>query len=293
MTTAFKPTELDTDLIDLALREDLSWPFRDLTAAALLRGGPKDEKPRTGTFYSKHQTPIVICGQDVIQEILRQITFTFHYESKNKDGTRINSGDVIGHLTDTAFTLVMVERVILNFMRHLSGIATLTSHFAEKIKHTPCKVLDTRKTTPGLRHMAKYAVACGGGVNHRMGLFDAILIKNNHIDYLGGIEAALTKFLDRGAEEVPVIVEVRNEKEIDCVLAMGKGRVHRLLLDNMTTEALKGAVKKIAGRFETEASGNITLETVQAIAETGVDFVSVGMITHSAPCVDISMRMET
>jgi len=292
MAKSFKANEMDTDLIDLALREDLSWPFRDLTAAALLRGGPNDEKPRTGTFYSKNKTPIIVCGQDLIQEILRQITFTFHYESKHADGTRVNSGDAIGCLTDTAFTLVMVERVILNFMRHLSGIATLTSHFVEKIKHTKCKVLDTRKTTPGLRRMAKYAVECGGGVNHRMGLFDAILIKNNHVDYLGGMEAALTKFLERAPEQVPVIVEVRNEKEIDCVLAMGKGRVNRLLLDNMPPAELKTALKKIGGVFETEASGNITLETIQPIAETGVDFVSIGMITHSAPCVDISMRME-
>ncbi len=207
MPKTFKPTHMDVDLIDIALREDLSWPYRDLTAAALLRGGPGDEKPRTATFYSKHKTPLVICGQDLIQEILRQITFTFHYESQKSDGSTIEPGAVIGTLTDTAFTLVMVERVILNFLRHLSGIATLTAQFVEKIKHTQCKVLDTRKTTPGLRHMAKYAVECGGGVNHRMGLYDAILIKNNHVDYLGGMHLALKKFLERGCEEVPVIVE--------------------------------------------------------------------------------------
>ena len=186
----------------------------------------------------------------------------------------------------TARDLLTRERTALNFMQRLSGIATLTRAYVQAVEGTTCRILDTRKTTPGLRHLEKTATRAGGAMNHRMGLYDAILIKNNHITAAGGVRAALER--TRGAQ-VPVEIEVRTESELDDALACG---AQHLLLDNLSPAEAKAWIGYIQGRATVELSGGITLDTVRAYAETGADFISVGAITHSAPAADINFRIE-
>ena len=174
--------------------------------------------------------------------------------------------------------------------RYLSAISTLTNQFVQKIKHTHTKILDTRKTTPGLRHFEKYAVYCGGGVNHRMGLYDAYMIKDTHIDLIGGIKNALEKIPARNKNPLPVIVETRRIEELKEVIQFGKEKATRVLLDNMDNQTLKECVSMCKNIFETETSGNINLNTIKSIAETGVDYASVGMLTYAADQVDLSMQ---
>ncbi len=188
--------------------------------------------------------------------------------------------------------LLEAERTALNFLGHLSGIATLTRRFVEAVSGTKTKILDTRKTTPGWRLLEKYAVRQGGGHNHRLGLFDMVLIKDNHIQAAGGIVSAVLKvrrYFEEKGNPLPIEVEVKNLKELEDVLPL---KVDRILLDNMTRDSLREAVKVAAGRVPLEASGGVTLDTVRAIAETGVDFISVGALTHSAPALDLSMLIE-
>ena len=183
----------------------------------------------------------------------------------------------------------MLERTLLNFLRHLSAIATLTRQFVDKVSHTHLKLLDTRKTTPGFRHLEKYAVHCGGGINHRMGLYDAILIKDTHIDFLGGLENALQKIPNK--YPLPVIVEIRNQQEFDIAIQYPQ-KITRLLFDNMRPEQLTQYVKNTPKMLETESSGNITLNNIADVAQTGVDYASVGCITYAAGQVDLSMIVE-
>ena len=183
------------------------------------------------------------------------------------------------------------ERLVLNCMQRMSGIATLTHRLTEKIKHTSCKLLDTRKTTPGFRYPEKWAVAIGGGQNHRMGLFDAIMIKDNHVDFCGGIKQALDKtkaYLEQNQLDIPVIIEVRNAREIDQVMPFSW--VKRILLDNMSPKILRENIDRIHGEFETEASGNITEDNLVSYAETGVDYASMGALTYAAVPVDLSLK---
>jgi len=206
------------------------------------------------------------------------------------DGETANPSETILKLEGDAKTILMLERTALNFLRHLSAIATLTHEFVEKVKNTPLKILDTRKTTPGLRQLEKYAVSSGGGLNHRMGLYDAIMIKDTYVDLMGDMKSALAKLPKDILKKVPVIVEVRNEKELEEVLKAGKGKVSRVLLDNMTPEQLTQCTKICNKKVETEASGNVNLETIKAIAQTGVNYASIGKLTHSAGTVDLSMK---
>jgi nicotinate-nucleotide pyrophosphorylase (carboxylating) len=187
----------------------------------------------------------------------------------------------------------MAERTVLNFLQRLCAISTLTKEFVDRIADTPMRILDTRKTTPGMRHLEKYAVTCGGGVNHRLGLYDAIMIKNNHIDILGGMKKTIQKLPLQKPGDRPVIVEVRTLEELNLVLESAKEKINRILFDNVNLEDLRKGVKMCQGLFKTEASGGIHLENIRAIAQTGVDFASVGGITHSAGCIDLSMHMET
>jgi nicotinate-nucleotide pyrophosphorylase (carboxylating) len=207
------------------------------------------------------------------------------------DGAKFSKGEVLFYLEGDAQTILSLERLMLNALQRMSGIASMTHQIQERIGHTNCKVLDTRKTTPNFRIAEKWAVAIGGGVNHRMGLYDAIMLKDNHIDFCGGLNIALVKtkaYVDALDKPVPVIVETRNLQEVDFCLQ--NSWISRILLDNMAPKDLALAVSHINGNIPTEASGNIDLENVAAYAETGVDYVSLGAITHSASIVDLSLR---
>jgi nicotinate-nucleotide pyrophosphorylase (carboxylating) len=208
------------------------------------------------------------------------------------DGVRVHEDQVLAVIRHNARTLLSCERVILNLMQHLSGIATLTRKFVDAIQGTHAHVLDTRKTVPGLRDLEKYAVLCGGGTNHRLDLASSILIKNNHISLGGGLPAVLTRALEKRKKGQRVQVEVRNAKELEEALEYG---AEAILLDNMTPEEVKRSVeriKQVERWIPTEASGGIVLENIRAYAETGVDFISVGALTHSAKAADISMRIH-
>ena len=213
------------------------------------------------------------------------------------DGVRVHEDQVLAVIRHNTRTLLSCERVILNLMQHLSGIATLTRKFVDAIHGTNAHILDTRKTVPGLRDLEKYAVLCGGGTNHRLDLASSILIKNNHISLGGGLPAVLTRALEKRKKGQRVQVEVRNAKELEEALEYG---AEAILLDNMTPEEVKRSVERIRrvteGQVErwipTEASGGIVLENIRAYAETGVDFISVGALTHSAKAADISMRIH-
>ena len=207
------------------------------------------------------------------------------------DGVRVRRGDHIGAVRHNARAMLSCERVILNLLQRLSGIATLTRRFVGEVAGTKARVLDTRKTVPGLRTLDKYAVTCGGGFNHRLDLSDGILIKNNHIALAGGIVPALSAALRNRTGEQPIEIEVRSFEELEQALAHG---AEAILLDNMTPEQVRQAVERCAHhtrRVPLEASGGITLENVRAYAEAGVDFISVGALTHSPPAVDLSMRI--
>jgi len=289
-------TRLDSlSVIDLALAEDLGFPYKDITTELFIHP-PHDTQVYRASILSKHPTPIVCCGVMLVHEILSHapkelepVEIFPHY----KDGDSIEPGQTILSMQGPAKTLWMFERTILNFLQRLCAIATLTSQLVQRIQHTATKILDTRKTAPGMRRLEKYAVLCGGGSNHRMGLYDAILIKDTHIDLLGGMELALSKLSTYPKQTVPVIVEVRDQVELDMVLqAHQRGAIHvdRVLLDNMSIAALKECVTQCHGIMTTEASGSINVSNVCAIAQTGVDFASVGCITHSAGVVDLSMK---
>lgn len=204
------------------------------------------------------------------------------------DGVRVGAGQAIAAVRGAARDLLACERVLLNFLQRLCGVATLTADYAAAVRGTRARILDTRKTLPGWRALDKYAVTCGGGVNHRAGLGDGILIKNNHIRLAGGAGEALRRALARAPAGMTVEIEVRTPEELAAALA---GGARRILLDNMTSAEVRAAVVQTAGRAALEVSGGVTLATVRAYAETGVDFISVGALTHSAPAVDLAMRI--
>jgi len=249
----------------------------------------------------------VLAGVDLACRILGQVDPSLRIALHMPDGALIQPGDEPFHVSGSQQSILTAERILLNFMQRMSGIATLTRTYADRIAHTSCRLLDTRKTTPGLRWMEKWAVRIGGGYNHRMGLYDMIMIKDNHVDYSGGIAAALdavARYQEAHSLDLPVEIETRNLEEVHQVLAYGtaikaangstngrmNGRVQRIMLDNYDLPLLRQAVDLIAGQAETEASGGVTLSTVAAIAETGVDFVSVGALTHSAVGLDLSLK---
>jgi nicotinate-nucleotide pyrophosphorylase (carboxylating) len=209
-----------------------------------------------------------------------------------QDGAAVKVGDVAFTIKGSSRSILMVERILLNFMQRMSGIATLTHRFVEAIEGTGCRVLDTRKTTPALRAIEKWAVRIGGGQNHRFGLYDMVMIKDNHHDLAGGIPeaiAAAKAYLAKLGKRIPIEVETRDLKEVEQVLA--SGGVQRIMLDNFTPEGLREAVQLIAGRVETEASGGITLGSAREYALTGVDLLSVGALTHSARSLDLSLKV--
>jgi nicotinate-nucleotide pyrophosphorylase (carboxylating) len=278
---------IDQTLIELALTEDLGKPFCDLTTQILFTDSNKISRAR---IISKHPEPIVLCGLPVVKAILEKFTNHYQLRTTHQDSDVIHPKETILILEAPTDCLLMAERTILNFLQRLCAVATLTRKFVDIVKHTSLKILDTRKTTPGFRHLEKYAVQCGGGVNHRMGLYDAMMIKDTHIDALGGMEKALEKINNKN--NYPIIAEVRTLEELKVVIKYASHKVTRVLLDNMSPELMKQCVALCHNIFPTEASGNISLDNIKIIAETGVNFASIGKLTHSAGSVDLSMKTE-
>jgi len=230
----------------------------------------------------------ILCGTAFALEAFQQIDTSCRVEWAAQDGEAITADSLVCTLSGPARALLTAERTALNFLQLLSGTATTAGQYASRVAHTGVKLLDTRKTVPGLRLAQKYAVTCGGCYNHRIGLFDAFLIKENHISAAGGIAEAVATARDV-APDKPVEIEVENEVELEQALTAGADRI---MLDNFTLEALRDAVAHTAGRAELEASGNVTDETLVAIAATGVDFISIGALTKHVKALDLSMRID-
>lgn len=273
-------------VLNLALMEDLGFPWRDVTTNLLFANGKRNYQ---ATIISKHPTPIVICGIYLMRQLFAKLSDQCEIKTEYEDGDYLEPGKTLLTITATPQILLKGERVALNFLRHLCAVATLTAEYVKRVKKTKLKILDTRKTTPGLRHLEKYAVYCGGGANHRMGLYDAIMIKDTHVDILGGMEQAIDALPTITTHGLPVIVEVRSPQELAIVLKKSSGKVSRVLLDNMSLEVLHECVRMCDGQIETEASGGVCLKTILEIAKTGVDYASVGELTYNAGHVDLSM----
>lgn len=233
----------------------------------------------------------ILAGIEVAKEVFRRFDPTLQVEVFINDGAHVKPGDVPMTVTGKVQSLLQTERLMLNIMQRMSGIATMTHKYVERLEGTKTRVLDTRKTTPGMRILEKMAVKIGGGVNHRIGLFDMILLKDNHIDFAGGIRPAIEgakAYLKAKGKNIPIECEVRSLEDIDEVFAAGG--VDRIMFDNFTPELTRQAVAKVAGRCETESSGGITLDTLREYAETGVDFISVGALTHQIKSLDMSLK---
>ena len=266
-------------IVAQALAEDIE--SGDITAELI--GG---DVQASGSIVTREDG--TLCGTAFAVEAFQQIDPSCHVEWAAQDGDVLTASNTLCTLSGPARALLTAERTALNFLQLLSGTATTAGHYAARVAHTEVKLLDTRKTLPGLRLAQKYAVTCGGCYNHRIGLFDAFLIKENHISAAGGIAEAVAAARSV-APGKPVEVEVENEAELEQALTAGADRI---MLDNFTLEGLRGAVARAAGRAELEASGNVTDETLVAIAETGVDFISIGALTKHVRALDLSMRID-
>ena len=277
------PRQLVDTAVATALAEDLGLAG-DVTTQATIPA-----ETRAGGAIAARK-PGVIAGMQLVEAAFKALDPDASFEVLVADGGQVAAGAAIARVAGNARALLAAERVALNFLGHLSGIATLTRRYVEKVAGTRARIIDTRKTTPGLRAFEKHAVRAGGGLNHRFGLFDAILIKDNHIAAAGGIGRAMAGVRKRAGHVVKIEVEVTTLKELDEALAHKPDAV---LLDNMPVAMLKAAVGKVAGRAIVEASGGVNLETVREIAETGVDLISVGALTHSAPNLDVGLDFES
>ena len=233
----------------------------------------------------------VIAGIDIAQKVMKKFDPSLSSKVFIPDGSTIKNGDIVFEIEGSARSILQTERLILNLLQRLSGVATQTRIYADALSGLKTKVLDTRKTTPGLRILEKEAVRLGGGINHRVGLFDMILIKDNHIDFAGGIEKAIRQcksYLIEKNKDLKIEVEARSISDVDKILL--EGGVDRILLDNFTIQQTREAVKIINGRTQTESSGGITLSTIRSYAECGVDFISVGALTHQIKSLDLSLK---
>jgi len=267
-------------LIEQALREDVG--PGDVTTRAVI---PPDVRGKGTILVKAHG---VICGLQVAAEVFRAVDERISFRPRVREGEPVQPGDVVAEVEGPLRGILTAERTALNFLARLSGIATLTARFVDAVAPYRAVILDTRKTTPGWRVLEKYAVRCGGGRNHRMGLYDMVLIKDNHIAACGSISEAVRRVRAAGVG-VPVEVEVKNLDELREALKLG---VDRILLDNFSVEDIAEAVKIAEGRVPLEASGGVTLDNVAAIAATGVDYISVGALTHSAPALDLSLELS-
>jgi nicotinate-nucleotide pyrophosphorylase (carboxylating) len=280
---AFLSPLLVEDAVRRALEEDLG-RAGDITSAATL---PKGAKAKAKLAARK---PGVLAGLACAAEAFRQLDPSVEFRAKKRDGDKVAAKEVAVEIEGPAQAVLSAERVALNFTTHLSGVATLTAAYVEKVKHTKARIVCTRKTIPGLRALEKYAVRCGGGFNHRFGLDDAVLIKDNHIAVAGGAAAALKRARASVGHLVKIEIEVENLDQLSEALTAGGADV--ALLDNMDPATLKRAVEIAKGKIALEASGGVNLDTVAKIAESGVDMISVGALTHSAPALDLGLDIE-
>jgi len=271
------------DAVRRALDEDLG-RAGDITSAATI---PESAKARAQLVARKSG---VLAGLACAAEAFRLIDAAVEFRARKRDGDKIAAREPVAEIAGPARAVLSAERVALNFVTHLSGIATLTAAFVDRVKHTRAKIVCTRKTIPGLRALEKYAVRCGGGMNHRFGLDDAVLIKDNHIAVAGGVAPALERARASVGHLVKIEIEVDSLAQLDVVLKTGLADV--ALLDNMDPATMKQAVEMAKGKLALEASGGVTLETVAQIAETGIDMISSGALTHSAPALDLALDME-
>lgn len=233
----------------------------------------------------------ILAGVAIAEKVFATLDPELEVDIHLKDGAAVSFGDIAFYVSGKAQSILQAERLVLNIMQRMSGIATMSHSIAKLLEGTNCKVLDTRKTTPLIRHLEKWAVHIGGGTNHRFGLYDMVMIKDNHIDYAGGIPQAIQAckaYLSNKGLDLRIIVETRDLEEVQLVL--NEGGVYRILLDNMSLDTLRKAVDLIGDQCLTEASGGITIETAREIAETGVDFISMGALTHSVKSMDISLK---
>ena len=277
----FEPLDpgLYREVVRRALAEDLGWG--DVTTEATVQSTQQAK----GILLVK--SPCVIAGVEVALEAFRQLDPSLTVHAERADGDSCTAGDVIATIHGSAASLLTAERTALNFLQRLSGIATLTRRFVDAAAGR-ITVLDTRKTTPTLRVLEKYAVRAGGGMNHRSGLDDGILIKDNHIRLAGGVAEALQR-MKAGGQEMPIEIEAQSLDQVDAALAAGADII---LLDNLSTPDIQEAVRRIAGRAKTEISGNVNLARIPELAQTGATYVSVGALTHSAAAVDLSFELE-
>lgn len=235
----------------------------------------------------------IIAGVELAEIIFHSFDPTLKFEKFISDGEKVKVGDIAFEVSGKSRSILTTERLVLNFMQRMSGIATQTNQITQLIAGLPTKLLDTRKTTPGIRYLEKWAVRIGGGHNHRFALYDMIMLKDNHVDYAGGIENAINRtqeYLKRTGKKLKVEIEVRNEEELKQVIAVGN--VDRIMLDNFSPQRIKDALPSIPKSIEVEASGGITLETIRSYAETGVGFISVGALTHSFKSLDMSLKAD-
>ena len=275
--------ELEDKLIELAFAEDIG--DGDHTTLCCI---PEDAMGKSHLLIKEDG---ILAGVEMAKKVFAKFDPTMLVEVLINDGAHVKVGDIAMVVTGKVRSLLQTERLMLNIMQRMSGIATMTNKYVELLKGTKTRVLDTRKTTPGLRMLEKQAVKIGGGTNHRIGLFDMILLKDNHIDFAGGIANAIDRchnYLKEKNLDLKIEIEVRNFDELQQVL--DKGGVNRIMLDNFSVADTKKAVDIIAGRYETESSGGITFDTIRGYAEQGVDFISVGALTHSVKGLDMSFK---
>jgi nicotinate-nucleotide pyrophosphorylase (carboxylating) len=271
------------EIVDRCLKEDIG--EGDHSSLACVPEGAK------GKAYLLVKDTGVIAGVELAEAIFNQFDDRLKFTRLIEDGVHVEPGDVVFEVEGPSRSILSTERLVLNFMQRMSGIATLTRKMTDLIIHTNTTLLDTRKTTPGIRYMEKWAVRIGGGANHRFGLYDMVMLKDNHIDYAGGLVEAVQRtkeYLKENNKDLKIEVEVRDMVELNKALSVSG--VHRIMLDNFTPAELAQALKKIPNHIETEASGGITDETIASYAETGVQFISSGALTHSAGSLDMSLK---
>ena len=275
--------KLIDDLIKLAFAEDIG--DGDHTTLCCI---PENAMGKSKLLIKEEG---ILAGVEMAQRIFKDFDPNLKMEIFIKDGTAVKPGDIAFTVEGKVRSLLQTERLMLNVMQRMSGIATVTNKYVKRLEGLHTRILDTRKTTPGLRMIEKAAVKIGGGVNHRIGLFDMILLKDNHIDFAGGIEKAITRakeYLKEKEKDLKIEIEVRNMDELEEVMRIGG--IDRIMLDNFTPELTRKAVKRIGGKYETESSGGITFDTIRDYAECGVDFISVGALTHSVKGLDMSFK---
>jgi nicotinate-nucleotide pyrophosphorylase (carboxylating) len=272
-----------TDLINIAINEDIG--DGDHTSLSCI---PSEAQ---GKAHLLVKEPGIIAGVELAEIIFKTIDPNISFFKKINDGEKVSVGDIVFIVKGKSQSILQAERLALNFMQRMSGIATNTNYYVRLLDGLKTQVLDTRKTTPGLRHIEKWAVKIGGGVNHRMGLYDMIMIKDNHVDYAGGIKEAISStkdYLKMHNKLLKIEIEARDLNELNEILSVGG--IDRIMLDNFSFDDMRSAVKLIDGKYETEASGGITSKTIREYAECGVDFISVGALTHQIKSLDLSLK---